>query len=635
MPLLTLAGVSHAYGDVALLDHADLVIDRGERFGLIGRNGVGKSTLMGVLSGTIQPDDGTVWREPGLRIAVVTQEPPMDENATVFEVAAEGLGEVRDAIVEHHALSHAVAAGEGDIEQQLVRMSELHAVLEAGDGWRLESKVDAVLSRLALDPDTRTGTLSGGQRKRVALARALVSAPDLLLLDEPTNHLDLESIEWLEQLIQGFDGAVIFVTHDRRFLTRVAKQIVELDRGILRVFDCNYAQYKVRKEDQLAAEAQEAARFDKLLAQEEVWIRKGIEARRTRNEGRVRRLEQLRFERNQRRDRMGQVKITLEQGDRSGALVAEFEHVSKAFGDLVIVNDFSTRLLRGDRLGLVGPNGVGKSTFLKLLLGDLQPDSGRVRRGTNLAVAYYDQFREQLDPEATVVEVISPGSEWVEVGGVKKHVMSYLGEFLFPPARARSPVKALSGGERNRLLLARLFARPANLLVLDEPTNDLDVDTLELLEGLIAEYPGTLILVSHDREFLDNVVTQVIAFEGNGRLAEYAGGYDDWVRQRPAPVVAESAKPAKPKEDTRAPRTRPAKTGLPFKEQKELEALPGRIEVLEREQSELTALLGDGDLYRTDPERMQMSQARFATVERELADAYVRWEALEAKVAGS
>ncbi len=635
MPLLTLSAVSHAYGDVPLLDRVDLVVEKGDRFGLIGRNGAGKSTLMGMLSGATAPDEGVIWRQPGMRVAFVAQEPPMVESATVFAVVAEGLGPVRDAVIEYHAVTHRVTTGEGDTDADLARMAELQSVLESGGGWGLEARVESVLSRLSLSADTVVGTLSGGQRKRVALARALVSDPELLLLDEPTNHLDLESIEWLESLIGDFAGAVIVVTHDRRFLDRVAKGILELDRGRLRLFDCGYAQYRSRKEDILSAEAQEAARFDKLLAQEEVWIRKGIEARRTRNEGRVRRLEQLRVERSRRRDQLGNVRLTIDQGDRSGALVAEFEHVTKAFGGRVIVNDFSTRVMRGDRLGLVGPNGAGKSTFIKLLLGELAPDSGRVRQGTNLGVAYFDQFREQLDPEATVVEVISPGSEWIEIGGVRKHVMSYLGEFLFAPQRARAPVRALSGGERNRLLLARLFARPANLLVLDEPTNDLDVETLELLEALIAEYSGTLVLVSHDREFLDNVVTQVIAFEGDGHLAEYAGGYDDWVRQRPAQKSEVAAKESKPKEDTRSPRPRAVKSNLSYKETKELEALPSRIEKLEAEQAQLSGLLGGGDLYRTDPERAKVVQARFPEIERELAEAYARWEALEARAKAS
>ena len=624
MPVLTLARVSHAYGHVPLLDQVDLSVERGERIGLIGRNGAGKSTLMKIIAGEVAPDDGEVRRFGGGGLAVVAQEPDLPPDQTVFEAVSDGLGPVRDAIVQYHAL-----AGNATTEASLEALAEIQSRLENGDGWRLKARVEAVISKLGLAADVTTGTLSGGQRKRVALARALVSEPDVLLLDEPTNHLDIDSIEWLEGAILEFGGAVILVTHDRRFLDRVATRIVELDRGILRSFDCKYREYRARKQQILEQEAVENAKFDKLLAQEEVWIRKGIEARRTRNEGRVRRLEALRIERSQRRERMGSVGFAVEQGERSGALVAEFEHVSKAFGGRPVVRDFSTRIMRGDRIGLVGPNGAGKSTFIKLLLGELPPDAGRIRLGTKLAPAYYDQFREQLDPDATVADVISPGSEWVEIGGVRKHVMSYLGEFLFPPQRARSPVASLSGGERNRLLLARLFARPANMLVLDEPTNDLDIETLELLESLVGEYGGTVILVSHDREFLDNTVTQVIAFEGDGRLVEYAGGYDDWIRQRPAPANAEP-KADKPKGE-RTGRPKPPKAGLSFKDKKELEALPARIEAMEAEVAQLGALLADGDIYRTDPERVRAARQRYEALEAEVAQAYARWEALEAQ----
>jgi ATP-binding cassette subfamily F protein uup len=634
VPLLTLDDVSHAYGHVALLDHVALVIDRGDRFGLIGRNGTGKSTLMGIVAGSIAPDDGTVWRAPGLKVATVAQEPALDPAATVFETVAEGLGDVREAIVEYHGVAAHLGDPGVDAEAALAKLAELQTRLESGDGWRAKSRVEATLSRLGLDADVRIGTLSGGLRKRVALARALVMEPDLLLLDEPTNHLDIASIEWLENALDPFPGALLVVTHDRRFLDRVSRRILELDRGRLGVFEGNYSDYRRQKDEMLAAEAVVDAKFDKLLAQEEVWIRKGIEARRTRNEGRVRRLEQLRRERAQRRERIGQVALSIEEGERSGKLVAEFHEVSKAFGDRVVIDRYSGRIMRGDRVGLVGPNGAGKSTFIRLLLGEMEPDSGRIRRGTRVVPAYYDQFREQLDPEAAVVDVISPGSEWVEIGGERKHVMSYLGDFLFAPERARSPVRSLSGGERNRLLLARLFARPANLLVLDEPTNDLDVDTLELLEALIADYPGTVVLVSHDRAFLDNVVTQVIAFEGNGRLTDYVGGYEDWLRQRPAPEPAPAVVASKPKAE-RPERPRPPKAGLSFKETKELEALPARIEQLETEQSQLTALLGDAEVYRNDPERVRNAQVRFKALEEELAAAYARWEALESRAAAS
>ena len=629
MPLLILDDVSHAYGHVALLDHAALVIEPGERLGLIGRNGAGKSTLMQVVAGGVAPDDGKVWRAPGLRIARVAQEPELDEGSTVFEAVAEGLGEVRTAILDYHHVAASLADPAADADAALARLAALQGVLEDGDGWRAKSRVEATLSRLGLEADARVATLSGGQRKRVALARALVSEPGLLLLDEPTNHLDLESIEWLEETLDGFAGALLVVTHDRRFLDRVVRRILELDRGRLLSFEGNFSAYRARKEEMLAAEAVVNAKFDRLLAQEEVWIRKGIEARRTRNEGRVRRLEQLRLERGRRREQQGQVALALSEGERSGKVVAEFEHVSKAFGERVVVRDFSARILRGDRVGLVGPNGAGKSTFIRLLLGELEPDAGAIRRGTKLAVAYYDQFRARLDPEAAVSDVISPGSEWIEIGGVRKHVASYLSDFLFSPERARSPVKSLSGGERNRLLLARIFAQPANLLVLDEPTNDLDVDTLELLESLIGEYEGTVVLVSHDRTFLDNVVTQVIAFEGDGRLKEYVGGYDDWVRQRPAPQAAAASSPPRPV--AAAPRPREPKAQLSFKEAKELESLPGQIEALEAEHAALTALLGDAAVYREDPARVAGAQARFSELEAALALAYDRWQSLEAR----
>ncbi len=627
MPLVTFDSLSHAYGHVALLDRASLVIDAGERIGLIGRNGTGKSTLLAIVAGELAPDDGTLWRAPGLKVARVMQEPTLGADATVFEAVADGLGPVREVIVEYHRIAAHLGDANVDTDAALARLAQLQTALEASDGWRAKSRVDATLSRLDLDAETKIGTLSGGLRKRVALARALVSEPDLLLLDEPTNHLDIDSIQWLEEALDSFGGALVVVTHDRRFLDRVTRRIVELDRGRLSVFEGNYSEYRRRKDEMLAVEAVMNAKFDKVLAQEEVWIRKGIEARRTRNEGRVRRLESLRLERARRREHLGKVALAISEGDRSGKLVAEFEGVSKSFGSRKVIENFSGRIQRGDRIGLIGPNGAGKSTFIKLLLGEIEPDAGRVRLGTKLEVAYFDQFREQLDPEASVADVISPGSDWIDIGGDRKHVMSYLSDFLFSPERARSPVKSLSGGERNRLLLARLFARPANLLVLDEPTNDLDVETLELLEALIAEYPGTVLLVSHDRAFLDNVVTQVIAFEGDGRMKEYVGGYDDWLRQRPG---ASTTSPLGRDKSERANRARPAKAGLGFKESKELEALPARIEQLETEQRSLTALLADPEVYR-DAERARAMRTRFTAVEQELASAYERWEALEAR----
>ncbi len=493
MPILTLTGVCLAYGHHALLDHAEFAVNRGERVGLIGRNGSGKSSLLRILTGEAQMDDGVLWQAPGLRLSHVPQEPLMDDQDTVWQVVSKGLA------------------------------------LE-GEGWVPEHKLDAVLGQLGLNPDVRVGTLSGGWKKRVALARALVGEPELLVLDEPTNHLDVDSILWLEELLVAFQGSLVFVTHDRRFLDRVATRIVELDRGILTEFGSSFSEYQRRKVEQLAAESAAQARFDKLLAQEEVWIRKGVEARRTRNEGRVRRLESLREQRVARRERLGQVQMSLEQGGRSGELVAELSHVSLRHEGQTLVRDYSTRIMRGDKVGVMGPNGAGKTSLLKMILGELPPDTGHVRLGTRLSVAYFDQLREQLDPDATLAQTISPGGDFVESNGTRKHVVSYLGDFLFPPERVRAKVKSLSGGERNRLLLARLFTRPANVLVLDEPTNDLDMETLELLEELLAEYNGTLFLVSHDRAFLDQVVTQVIVLDGKGGVTENAGGYSDWMR---------------------------------------------------------------------------------------------------------
>ena len=499
MPIVTLDQVSLAYGHVPLLDRIEMSLDAGDKVALIGRNGTGKSSLLKVLAGVSAPDDGQVWRRPGLRLAWVPQEPPLDERQSVFEAAAEGLGKVRNLLAEYEAAAHAVESGHGDALAELERLS---TQLDAADGWHIKSRVDAVISRLALPVHARVGELSGGQRKRLALARALVAEPELLLLDEPTNHLDVDSIEWLEELLRGFDGALLFVTHDRVFLDRVANRIMELDRGRLTAFP-KVAAYRSRKAQQLTDEAQQQDKFDRVLAQEEAWIRRGVEARRTRDEGRVRRLEALRRERAARRDRLGSVGLAVEEGERSGKLVAALTDVSKAFGNKSVVKDLSCRiLLRGDKVGLIGPNGAGKTTLIRLLLGELEPDSGTVRLGTKLSVAYFDQFRAQLDDEASVFETVSQGSDYVDVAGARKHVISYLGEFLFPPERVRSPVKSLSGGERNRLLLARMFAKTANVLVLDEPTNDLDLETLELLEGLLQEYAGTVLLVSHDRAFL-------------------------------------------------------------------------------------------------------------------------------------
>ena len=631
MPLVTLDEACLAFGHVPLLDHVALALDTGERVALIGRNGTGKSSLLRALAGRQPLDSGTVWRRPGLRIALVAQEPALDSQQTIFEAVAEGAGEVHDTLLEFHALSHRIAAGES--AAMLERLHEVQRKLELTDGWRINTRIESLLSRFGLDAEARVATLSGGIRKRVALAQALAADPGLLLLDEPTNHLDIGAIEWLEALVRDFAGCVLFVTHDRRFLENVATRILELDRGALRSFSGGYADYQRRKEEMLNAEAVANARFDKLLAQEEVWIRKGIEARRTRNEGRVRRLEQLRRERAARRERLSRVNLSVDAGERSGQMVVELSDVTKRFDGRPVIERFSTRVLRGDRIGLVGPNGSGKTTLLRLMLGELQPDSGTVRRGTRLGIAYFDQLREQLDDEATLVDAISPGSEFVEAAGERKHVIGYLGDFLFPPQRARAKVASLSGGERNRLLLARLFTRPANVLVLDEPTNDLDIETLELLEALLQEYTGTLFVVSHDRAFLDNVVTQVIAFEGEGRLREYAGGYSDWERQRREAAAAEqdAARPARrPAAAREAPRSA-TRARLSYKESRELEALPERVSALEAEQARITQELADPGLYRDAPDRVKLLQSRYSEVEDELMVCLARWEELDAK----
>lgn len=635
MPYIILDQASLAYGLHPLLDHTNFQLDPGERVGLIGRNGTGKSSLLKALAGQIKLDDGTIWHAPGSRLAYVPQEPPLDPTHTVFEAVAEGLGNLQQLLLDYHAVSHAMSEPSADTTALLERMQTLQHDLEAQNGWQVQARIETALSRLSLSPDTPVSTLSGGWRKRVALARALVAEPEVLLLDEPTNHLDFAAIEWLENLLLDFKGALLFITHDRRFLDRLATRIVELDRGHLTEFIGNFSAYQLKKAELLEVEAQQNAKFDKFLAQEEVWIRKGVEARRTRNEGRVRRLERLRLERAARRDRQGTVKLALDAGERSGKLVAELTHVRKAFGDKIIIRDFSTRILRGDRIGLLGPNGAGKSTLLKLILGELEPDGGEIKRGTSLNVAYFDQMREQLNEEATLADTISPGSDYVQIGTERKHVISYLEDFLFPPQRARAPVKSLSGGERNRLLLARLFARPANVLVLDEPTNDLDIDTLELLEELLQDFTGTLFLVSHDRAFLENTVTQVIAFEGNGELDEFGGGYDDWSRYQAQRASDASAKPAPQKARTdQAPPPKPASTKLSYKEQRELEALPDRIDALEQEQQGINARLADGSLYRDQPQEVKTLQARLSAIETELEEAMLRWEALEQRKNG-
>ncbi|MGA7179841.1 MAG: ATP-binding cassette domain-containing protein [Thiobacillaceae bacterium] len=632
MPLLTVENLSLAFGHVPLLDHASLSIEPGERIGLIGRNGVGKSSLLRIIAGEIKADDGSVRLQSGARLAYVAQEPLFETGQTVFASVAEGLGDIRRLLIEYHDVAHRLAVHEGDQAALLDRLHQLQTQLETGEGWHMHQRVEAVLSRLKLSQDDVIDAVSGGTKKRVALARALVAEPDLLVLDEPTNHLDISSIQWLEELLKVFPGAVLLITHDRRFLDNVATRIVELDRGMLASFPGGFSEYRRRKAEMLNAEDLANARFDKLLAQEEVWIRKGVEARRTRNEGRVRRLEQLRRERAARRDQLGKVSLAIDAGDRSGKVVAELVNVSRSFDDKTIVRDFSCVIRRGDKVGLIGPNGAGKSTLLKLILGEMPPDSGKVRQGTKLSAAYFDQFRTQLDDEAALVDVISPGSDYVEVGGERKHVMSYLADFLFSPERARSPVKSLSGGERNRLLLARLFARPANVLVLDEPTNDLDVETLELLEELLQNYAGTVLLVSHDREFLDNVVTQVIAWDGTGHWVENAGGYEDWQRYLSSRLASRVGERASNQEQQKSsqPRTRrPAK--LSYKESRELGAIPGRIDALEKEQAELEAAVGAPDFYKRPAGEAHGLQARLEQIEQELETLLIKWEELESR----
>jgi ABC transport system ATP-binding/permease protein len=628
MPLLTFDRLELAYGHHPLLDGASLVVDAGERIGLIGRNGTGKSSLLKIIAGINPPDAGDVWRKPALKLAYVPQEPQFQPGHTVFEAVAEGVGEAQRLLADYHAAAHRVAEGDMDAFEDLERLSH---ELEVHDAWRLNSRVEETMQRLGLDADRTVETLSGGLKKRVALARALVTEPELLLLDEPTNHLDFAAIEWLETLLKEFKGALLFITHDRRFLDNVANRIVELDRGQLREYQGNFSAYQVIKAEQLEIEEVHNQKFDKFWKQEEVWIRKGVKARRCRDEGRVRRLEALRLTREARIGQTGQVGFQIDSGERSGKIVAEIDHVSYGYDDCMLIRDFSGTLLRGDKLGLLGPNGAGKTTLIRLILGELQPQSGTIKRGTKLEVAYFDQFRNQLNDDATLIDTIAPGSDFVEIGGQRKHVISYLEDFLFPAERSRAKVSALSGGERNRLLLARLFARPANLLVLDEPTNDLDIDTLELLEQLLQDYSGTVLIVSHDRTFLDNVVTQSIVFEGDGKLTEIVGGYGDWLAWKRQQAQPQTVKVEAPKPIAAKPA---AKSKLNYRDARELEALPAQIQQLETEQMDIAGRLADPALYQSDAKGAAKLQARSEAIDTELLDALARWEALEAKQAG-
>jgi ATP-binding cassette subfamily F protein uup len=633
MPLVSLDRVSVAFGHLPLLDGITLKIEPRERLALIGRNGTGKSTLLRMLSGEQPADAGFVWRQPGIRVARLVQDVPLATDRPVFDVVADGLGNLSALVRDYHHATLAVAAEE---DGALERLGRLHHELEENDGWRLEQRVELVLSRLSLDADALVATLSGGWRRRVLLAQALVAQPDLLLLDEPTNHLDIEAIEWLEQFLGDYAGAVVFVTHDRAFLERLATRVIELDRGALRSWPGDYQSFLRKMEESLAVDALQQEKFDRKLAEEEIWIRQGVKARRTRNEGRVKALEAMRAERAARREQVGLVRLQVADADPSGRLVFETEHLSKAF-ERPVVRDLSLRVVRGDRIGLIGPNGSGKTTLLRLLVGELSPDSGTVRRGTNVQIAYYDQQREQLDPERTVADTVADGNDTIVVNGQSRHVIGYLKDFLFPAERARSPVKALSGGERNRLLLARLFTRPANVLVMDEPTNDLDLETLELVEAQLLEFPGTLLLVSHDRTFLDNVITSTLAFEGNGLVQEYVGGYADWLRQRPTEGSQQGE--SDPEQPLHLAPSRlqagiaetASKRKLSYNEQRELERLPSRIDALEAEQSAIEAAIAHPDFYKEPADTIAARLASLATAKAALSQAYTRWGELDSR----
>ena len=634
MALLGLQDVSIAFGGPAVLDRARFALERGERVCLLGRNGAGKSTIMKLLDGTMSPNGGDVVRQTGVSVTRLEQEVPDDVEGSTFDVVAEGLGEAGRLLAKYHQASHDVGVHASDAA--LKELDRLHHALDAASAWEMQSRVDTVLEHLGLDADAPFAQASGGRKRQALLARALVRQPDVLLLDEPTNHLDVGAVEWMEQFLIDRGTTMVFVTHDRAFLRRVATRIVELDRGRLVDWGGDYDTYLQRKEAALGVEAREWAEFDKKLAKEEVWIRTGIQARRTRNEGRVRSLEALRVERGDRRERTGTVRLQAQEGERSGKLVVEARAVNFAHGARTIVRDFTTTVTRGDRVGLIGPNGSGKTTLLRLLLGELAPDSGSIRLGTALEVAYFDQLREQLDAERSVFDSIADGADWIDVPGGRKHVLSYLQDFLFSPDRARTPVRALSGGERNRLLLARLFTRTFNLLVLDEPTNDLDIETLDLLEELLLEFSGTLLVVSHDRAFLDNVVTSTLVFEGGGRIGEYVGGYADWVRQRTAAVssVAPVApKKAAPSTSAGKGQKHEKKRRLSFKETTELAELPDRIDKVEREREAAYLSLSDPLVLR-DGAAVTAARVRVASFDLEIAKLTQRWEALETLAAG-
>ena len=644
MSLITLEGVDVSVGGPLLLEQVGLSIGAGERIALIGRNGAGKSTLLRVLAGELLPDDGKVRVQDGARVARLEQEVPGDAGGSVFDVVAAGLGELGSVLAEYHRLAHADPV---DTDA----LAAVQARIEAAGAWSLDQRVAATLDRMGLDGDQQFARLSGGLKRRVLLARALVSEPEVLLLDEPTNHLDIAAIHWLEEFLRNWSGSLVFITHDRRFLRALATRILEIDRGQVTDWPGDWDNYLRRREERLHAEAQQAARFDKFLAQEEVWIRQGIKARRTRDEGRVRRLKEMRVERAARREQTGNVRMQAAQGESSGRKVVELKDVQFAHGDRVLVRDLSTTIMRGDRIGLIGPNGSGKTTLLRLLLGELEPQQGSVRIGTRLQVAYFDQYRATLREDWNALENVAEGREYVEINGARKHAIGYLQDFLFTPERARAPITRLSGGERNRLLLAKLFAQPSNLLVLDEPTNDLDVETLELLEELLADYQGTLLLVSHDRDFLDNVVTSILAMEGDGRVGDYVGGYSDWLTQgetswlrwqpSSARTAVDTAVNKAPAQKSAAP---PASAGasaapqprrkLSYRDAKELEQLPARIETLEEKVAALTAAMSDPEFFRQDSGAITAHNEAVAAAQAELDGAYARWEELEGGTTG-
>lgn len=642
MAVVSLRDISINFTGTILLDKVSMQIESGERVCLLGRNGEGKSTFLSIIEGTTLPDNGSVDYAKGSRVTMLPQEVPQDLGGLVYDVAAQGLGKVGEHLTAYHDATRALADGIGDHDQLVARMERAQHALEDAGGWPHHQTIETVLSHLKLNGDEEFDSLSGGTKRRALLARALVSGPDLLILDEPTNHLDIESIDWLEDFLLRQNAALLFVTHDRAFLKKIATRIVELDRGKLYNWDCNYETYLQRKDADLEAEAKQNHNFDKKLAEEEAWIRRGIKARRTRNMGRVRDLIKMRDERKARRDRTGQVKMVIQEADRTGKLVVEAKDLCFGFDDKPIVSDFSTAIMRGDKVGLIGPNGAGKTTLLNILLGDLKPQNGSIRHGVNLQVSYFDQLREQLDEDKSARHNVADGNDFVDINGHRRHVMSHLKNFLFTPDRATVPVSVLSGGERNRLLLARLFTRPSNVLIMDEPTNDLDAETLDLLEELLMDYPGTLLLASHDRAFLNNVVTSTIAFEGNGHVAEYVGGYDDWVRQRPVtpPPAAKTCKPKTVTEPTN-PKPKPEKKKLSYKEKYELEqkrdllkTMPAQIEALEKELDGLHSKMAAPDYFKHTPEEMASDQSQLEVVETDLETAYSTWEELETALEG-